>query len=57
MRTGPTPSPSAGSSSPIPTWSSGCKRNAPLNTPVVETFYGGDAKGYTDYPALGDKAA
>ncbi|MBX9912139.1 MAG: alkene reductase [Beijerinckiaceae bacterium] len=33
------------------------KANAPLNTPVVETFYGGDAKGYTDYPALSDKAA
>lgn len=27
-------------------------RNAPLNTPDPETFYGGDAKGYTDYPAL-----
>ncbi|MBD2092267.1 alkene reductase [Microcoleus sp. FACHB-1515] len=26
--------------------------NAPLNTPDVNTFYGGDAKGYTDYPAL-----
>jgi N-ethylmaleimide reductase len=25
-------------------------RNAPLNTPDPETFYGGDAKGYTDYP-------
>lgn len=33
------------------------ERNAPLNTPVVETFYGGDAKGYTDYPALADEAA
>ncbi len=33
------------------------KANAPLNTPVVETFYGGDARGYTDYPALADKAA
>ena len=25
---------------------------APLNTPDPETFYGGDEKGYTDYPAL-----
>lgn len=33
------------------------RRDAPLNTPVVETFYGGDARGYTDYPALSDKAA
>ncbi len=27
-------------------------RNAPLNTPDPATFYGGTAKGYTDYPAL-----
>jgi len=26
--------------------------NAPLNTPDKATFYGGGAKGYTDYPAL-----
>jgi N-ethylmaleimide reductase len=32
------------------------RRNAPLNTPQVETFYGGDARGYTDYPALADAA-
>ncbi len=25
---------------------------APLNTPVPETFYGGDGRGYTDYPTL-----
>ncbi len=25
---------------------------AALNAPDVATFYGGDAKGYTDYPAL-----
>ena len=25
---------------------------APLNTPDKATFYGGGAKGYTDYPAL-----
>ncbi|RDJ20833.1 alkene reductase [Bosea caraganae] len=31
--------------------------NAPLNTPDVATFYGGDAKGYIDYPALAEKAA
>jgi N-ethylmaleimide reductase len=30
------------------------KRGAPLNTPDKATFYGGGAKGYTDYPALGD---
>ena len=28
-------------------------RNAPLNEPDQATFYGGDAHGYTDYPALG----
>jgi N-ethylmaleimide reductase len=33
------------------------KRNAPLNTPKVESFYGGDAQGYTDYPFLAGKAA
>lgn len=31
--------------------------DAPLNAPVVETFYGGGAKGYTDYPALTEAAA
>ncbi|AOO83890.1 alkene reductase [Bosea vaviloviae] len=33
------------------------ERNAQLNEPDLATFYGGDAKGYTDYPALADKAA
>ncbi|MEU8454478.1 alkene reductase [Streptomyces griseoaurantiacus] len=28
------------------------RSGAPLNTPDPATFYGGDAKGYTDYPAL-----
>jgi N-ethylmaleimide reductase len=28
------------------------RQNAPLNEPDVATFYGGGAKGYTDYPAL-----
>jgi len=28
------------------------KRDAPLNEPDQSTFYGGDAKGYTDYPVL-----
>jgi N-ethylmaleimide reductase len=28
------------------------RRNAPLNAPDETTFYGGDAKGYTDYPFL-----
>ncbi|MEI9813496.1 MAG: alkene reductase [Acidobacteriota bacterium] len=28
------------------------KRGAPLNVPDPSTFYGGGAKGYTDYPAL-----
>ncbi|MCP5274028.1 MAG: alkene reductase [Burkholderiales bacterium] len=27
-------------------------KQAPLNTPDPETFYGGDEKGYTDYPFL-----
>jgi N-ethylmaleimide reductase len=30
------------------------QRGAPLNAPDKATFYGGGAKGYTDYPALGD---
>ncbi|HLZ66482.1 MAG TPA: alkene reductase [Aliidongia sp.] len=29
------------------------QQNAPLNAPDQTTFYGGGAKGYTDYPALG----
>jgi len=33
------------------------EQDAALNEPDVATFYGGDAKGYTDYPALADKAA
>jgi N-ethylmaleimide reductase len=28
------------------------KRNAPLNAPDKATFYGGGARGYTDYPTL-----
>ena len=28
------------------------KQGAPMNTPDKATFYGGGAKGYTDYPAL-----
>jgi N-ethylmaleimide reductase len=30
------------------------KRGTPLTAPDKATFYGGGAKGYTDYPALGD---
>jgi N-ethylmaleimide reductase len=30
------------------------REDAPLNAPHQETFYGGDALGYTDYPALGE---
>lgn len=30
-------------------------RNAPLNTPIQSTFYGGNEKGYTDYPTLEQK--
>ena len=30
------------------------KRGAPLTAPDKATFYGGGAKGYTDYPVLGD---
>ena len=33
------------------------RRGAPLNTPDKATFYGGDARGYTDYPALQSAAA
>ena len=32
------------------------KSGAPLNVPDKATFYGGGAKGYTDYPALGAAA-
>ncbi len=32
-------------------------RNAALNVPDVSTFYGGDEKGYTDYPFLNSKIA
>jgi N-ethylmaleimide reductase len=32
------------------------KRGAPLNPPDKATFYGGDAKGYTDYPTLEETA-
>ncbi|SCF76483.1 N-ethylmaleimide reductase [Streptomyces sp. Ncost-T6T-2b] len=28
------------------------KAGGPFNTPDPSTFFGGDAKGYTDYPAL-----
>ena len=33
------------------------KRGAPLNEPDKATFYGGGAKGYTDYPVLGQAVA
>ena len=33
------------------------REDAPLNTPERATFYGGGAKGYTDYPALQEVAA
>ncbi|WP_181708615.1 alkene reductase [Chthonobacter rhizosphaerae] len=33
------------------------RRNAPLAEPDRATFYGGDAKGYTDYPTLGEASA
>ena len=32
------------------------REDAPLNTPDRATFYGGGAKGYTDYPTLADVA-
>ncbi len=30
------------------------RADAPLNTPDPSTFYGGDARGYTDYPFMAD---
>jgi len=33
------------------------KNNAPFNTPDQATFYGGGAKGYTDYPVLEQQVA
>jgi N-ethylmaleimide reductase len=32
------------------------QRGAPLNAPDKATFYGGTARGYTDYPSLGEAA-
>lgn len=32
-------------------------KGAPLNEPDASTFYGGDERGYTDYPALEDQSA
>ena len=32
------------------------RRNAPLNVPKQESFYGGAAEGYTDYPTLEEVA-
>jgi len=32
------------------------RRNAPLNVPRTETFYGGASEGYTDYPTLEEAA-
>ena len=32
------------------------RRDAPLATPDRATFYGGDERGYVDYPSLGDAA-
>jgi N-ethylmaleimide reductase len=32
------------------------RRNASLNTPKQDSFYGGGAEGYTDYPALDEPA-
>ena len=32
------------------------RQDAPLNTPNPETYYGGSAEGYTDYPTLNDAA-
>ena len=33
------------------------QREAPLNEGDQDTFYGGGAEGYTDYPTLEDEAA
>jgi N-ethylmaleimide reductase len=33
------------------------EQDAPLNQPHPETFYGGDAKGYIDYPTVDEMAA
>jgi N-ethylmaleimide reductase len=33
------------------------KRGAQLNAPDKATFYGGGARGYTDYPVLGEALA
>ena len=50
--TSPTRSPSAGCSSPTPTCRRRWQTGADLNEPDPDTFYGGGAEGYTDYPSL-----
>jgi N-ethylmaleimide reductase len=32
------------------------RKNAPLNVPKKESFYGGASEGYTDYPTLEEAA-
>ena len=48
----PRRSPSAGWSSPTPTWSSAGPGEHPENVPNPATFYAAGAEGYTDYPTL-----
>ena len=50
-RAAPTWSPSAAPSSPTPTWSSGCAADGRSTRSTGDRLYGGDARGYTDYPA------
>ncbi len=51
-RAWPTRSPSAGWSIANPDLVERWRTDAPLNEPNPDTFYGGDAEGYTDYPTL-----
>ena len=50
--TSPTRWPWAGCSSPTPTCRRRWQTGADLNEPDPDTFYGGGAEGYTDYPSL-----
>jgi N-ethylmaleimide reductase len=39
---------------PTPTFPPGWRRGGPFNRHDPATFYGGDERGYTDYPTLTD---
>ena len=46
------PWPLAATTSPTRIWLLVCSKKAELNPQRPESFYGGGAEGYTDYPSL-----